>query len=77
MLVRALASSGFADTSRVGGGNPELGSWMARWNREALLTALAQYRTALEGLEQQLQAQDWSGLRTSLAEAQRLRPEFL
>lgn len=77
MLVRALASSGFADTSRVGGGNPELGSWMARWNRDALLIALAQYRTALEALEQQLQGEDWSGLRASLVEAQRLRPEFL
>lgn len=77
MLVRALASSGFADTSRVGGGNPELGSWMARWNREALLVALSRYRTAIEALEQQLQVEDWPGLRASLAEAQRLRPEFL
>jgi arogenate dehydrogenase (NADP+) len=77
MLVRALASSGFADTSRVGGGNPELGSWMARWNREALLVALSRYRTALEALEQQLQVEDWPGLRASLAEAQRLRPQFL
>jgi arogenate dehydrogenase (NADP+) len=45
-LVRALASSGFADTSRVGGGNPELGALMARCNREALLVALAVYRPA-------------------------------
>ena len=40
-LARALASSGFADTSRVGGGNPELGSMMARYNQQALLAALA------------------------------------
>lgn len=76
-LARALASSGFADTSRVGGGNPELGCWMARWNREALLVALAQYRRSLEALERQVQAEDWSALIACLAEAQRLRPEFL
>ena len=29
-LLQALASSGFADTTRIGGGNPELGSLMAR-----------------------------------------------
>ena len=76
-LARALASSGFADTSRVGGGNPELGCCMARWNREALLVALAQYRRSLEALERQVQAEDWSALGACLAEAQRLRPEFL
>jgi arogenate dehydrogenase (NADP+) len=76
-LVRALASSGFADTTRVGGGNPELGLWMARWNRQALLEGLRAYRQALEQLECQVADQDWPELQRSLAECQRLRPEFL
>ena len=76
-LARALASSGFADTSRVGGGNPELGSLMARYNREALLAALARYRTSLDGLEQQVRVGDWPGLEQRLSQAQALRPEFL
>lgn len=76
-LVRALASSGFADTTRVGGGNPELGTWMARWNREALLEGLAVYRQALEDLERQVRQQDWPELQAGLADGQRLRPEFL
>ena len=76
-LARLLASSGFADTSRVGGGNPELGSLMARYNREALLAALARYRTSLDGLEQQVRAGDWPGLEQRLSQAQALRPEFL
>jgi arogenate dehydrogenase (NADP+) len=76
-LVRALASSGFADTTRVGGGNPELGLWMARWNRQALLEGLAVYRHALSELERQVESQDWPELRTSLSDCQRLRPEFL
>ena len=76
-LVRALASSGFADTTRVGGGNPELGLWMARWNRQALLGGLRSYRQALAQLEQQVEGQDWPALQRSLADCQRLRPEFL
>lgn len=76
-LVRVLASSGFADTTRVGGGNPELGLWMARWNRQALLEGLREYRRALEGLEQLVADQDWPELQRNLADCQRLRPEFL
>ncbi len=76
-LVRALASSGFADTTRVGGGNPELGLWMARWNRQALLEGLAAYRRALSELERQVERQDWPELQRTLTDCQRLRPEFL
>ena len=76
-LVRALASSGFADTTRVGGGNPELGTLMARCNQQALLAALAAYRQQLAGLEQQLQQADWQGLRAELEGCQLLRPQFL
>ncbi len=76
-LVRALASSGFADTSRVGGGNPELGTLMARCNREALLVALVLYRQQLEALEQQVSQGDWLGLRQELDRSQELRPQFL
>ena len=76
-LARALASSGFADTTRVGGGNPDLGLWMARHNRSALLAALAEFRAALEGLETLVRAEDWPALREELVEAETLRPPFL
>jgi arogenate dehydrogenase (NADP+) len=76
-LARLLASSGFADTSRVGAGNPELGSLMAQGNREALLDALAVYRKALQRLEEHVQQSDWSALRQDLERSQKLRPEFL
>lgn len=76
-LVRLLASGGFADTSRVGGGNPELGMLMAQGNREPLLAALGQYRQALADLEQLVASESWPELLASLAEAQRLRPQFL
>ncbi|WP_216922854.1 prephenate/arogenate dehydrogenase [Synechococcus sp. CCAP 1479/9] len=76
-LVRALASSGFADTTRVGGGNPELGMLMARANREALLEALDHYQHSLAGLEAMVRQEDWSGLEQSLALSHQLRPDFL
>ncbi|MEX0589174.1 MAG: prephenate/arogenate dehydrogenase [Cyanobium sp.] len=76
-LVRRLASSGFADTTRVGGGNPELGSLMARCNRSALLAALAEYRRTLEQVEGLIQDSQWPALQQTLASCQELRPEFL
>ena len=76
-LVRALASSGFADTTRVGGGNPQLGTLMARSNRTALLQALQGYRHSLAALEQLVQQGEWSGLQGALQVAQQLRPEFV
>ena len=76
-LVRVLASSGFADTTRVGGGNPELGTLMARGNRAAVRAALARYREELAELEALVEEEDWPGLRRSLEECARLRPQFL
>ena len=76
-LVRRLASSGFADTSRIGGGNPELGTLMARCNRTAVLQALAGYRRQLEDLEALVQAEAWEPLQEALSHCQTLRPEFL
>ncbi|MCT0225400.1 prephenate/arogenate dehydrogenase [Synechococcus sp. CS-1328] len=76
-LVRTLASSGFADTTRVGGGNPELGTLMARGNREAVLQALASYRHSLDQLEQLVRREDWTELQQVLTACRDLRPQFL
>jgi len=76
-LLRQLASSGFADTTRVGGGNPELGTLMARCNREELLAAITQYEGQLQGLRRLVEASDWAGLQSSLSACAQQRPEFL
>ena len=76
-LARALASSGFADTTRVGGGNPDLGTLMARCNREALLAALAGYQEAIGTLQALVRAERWQDLAVALEQAQQLRPGFL
>ena len=76
-LAQQLASSGFRDTSRVGGGDPHLGLMMARYNQAALLKSLHQYRTELETLTQKIEQQNWSGLAEMLGQTQAARPDFL
>ncbi|MDG2989763.1 prephenate/arogenate dehydrogenase [Candidatus Synechococcus calcipolaris G9] len=75
-LAQDLASSGFRDTSRVGGGNPELGQMMAQFNQGALLGCLKTYRRSLEDLILQIEAEAWDDLRDRLAMAQRERRQF-
>jgi arogenate dehydrogenase (NADP+) len=76
-LAQNLASSGFRDTSRVGGGNPELGVMMAQFNRQALLQTLEHYRHQIEHLTHLIEAQDWANLEKVLLENQTHRPDFL
>lgn len=76
-LAQKLASSGFQDTSRVGGGNPELGVMMARYNKEELLRSLHQYRHTLEALINLIEQEDWTSLEQQLKLASLARPHFL
>jgi arogenate dehydrogenase (NADP+) len=76
-LAQALASSGFRDTSRVGGGNPELGCMMAEFNQTALLNTLYQYRSQLDQMITQIEASDWDRLTQLLQATQIARPNFL
>ena len=76
-LAKQLASSGFRDTSRVGGGNPELGVMMARYNQTALLQSLRSYRDRLDQVIQQIESENWSALEQQLQKTQQARPEFL
>ncbi|TVP68004.1 MAG: prephenate/arogenate dehydrogenase [Leptolyngbya sp. LCM1.Bin17] len=76
-LAQSLASSGFRDTSRVGGGVPELGTLMARHNRTALLKGLAAYQQQLTALETMIQQGDWDTLHQYLSQAQQTRPPYI
>ena len=75
-LAQQLASSGFRDTSRVGGGNPELGLMMARYNRLELLQSLHQYRHCLDEIISQIEQEDWNGLHSKLTTTQSKRSQF-
>ncbi|HEY9643758.1 MAG TPA: prephenate/arogenate dehydrogenase [Coleofasciculaceae cyanobacterium] len=76
-LAQKFASSGFRDTSRVGGGNPELGLMMATYNQPALLQSLHLYRQQLDQVIQQIEQNRWSDLETVLTQTHQARPQFL
>jgi arogenate dehydrogenase (NADP+) len=76
-LAQTLASSGFRDTSRVGGGNPELGVMMATYNQQALLQALYKYQSQLAQFIQAIEQSDWDKLTEKLTETQQARFPFL
>lgn len=76
-LAQNLASSGFRDTSRVGGGNPELGVMMAKYNREALLKSLEVYRHNLDELKDLIEQENWTDLAAKLEHTQAVRPNFV
>jgi len=76
-LAQHLASSGFRDTSRVGGGNPELGAMMARYNQKSLLRSLESYRQSLDQIISSIEQEDWLALEEKLHTTQLQRPQFL
>ncbi|NER82581.1 MAG: prephenate/arogenate dehydrogenase [Leptolyngbya sp. SIO1D8] len=76
-LAQRFASSGFRDTSRVGGGHPELGLMMARYNRSEVLKSLAAYRQEIDHLAQLIQSEQWEAIAAKLAENHDARPDFL
>ena len=76
-LAQSLASSGFRDTSRVGGGNPELGIMMAKYNRQELRRSLLKYRQSLDAIITQIEKENWDNLEEILQTNQQTRPKFL
>lgn len=76
-LAQNLASSGFRDTSRVGGGNPELGLMMAKYNRGELLRSLLSYRDCLDEFIGRIENEDWDGLFEDLQDTNHARPLFV
>ena len=75
-LAQSLASSGFSDSTRIGGGNPDLGVAMASSNSAAVLKALAAYRWSLEQLEDAVLRNNWQQLHRELQRTQSLWPDY-
>jgi arogenate dehydrogenase (NADP+) len=76
-LAKKLASSGFRDTSRVGGGNVELGLMMAQYNREELLISLKEYQENLTTIINNIEHKKWDKLTEILIKTQKERPNFI
>lgn len=75
-LAQQFSSSGFRDTSRVGGGNPELGVMMAKYNQTALLQSLYAYRQQIDQMIDQIEQANWTGLDQQLQQTQQGRTTF-
>lgn len=65
-LAQSLASSGFRDTSRVGGGNAELGLMMAQYNQAEMIRALRRYKQEIDSVLSQVESSDWDGISRKL-----------
>ena len=75
-LAKSIASSGFADTSRVGGGNPKLGVSMAKFNKKNLMKSLLCYRHSLDLFEKYILEENWKELEKILVSTQKERDNF-
>ncbi len=76
-LAQRLASSGFRDTSRVGGGNPDLGTAMAEFNSIALRQTLIDYRQHLDHMIHLIDQKQWAEIHLLLEQTQTARSAFL
>jgi arogenate dehydrogenase (NADP+) len=76
-LAQSLASSGFRDTSRVGGGNPELGMMMARYNKAEMVRSLRAYQAQFNQILESIDQEDWAGLEQILQQTAQQRPKFV
>ena len=76
-LAQQFASSGFGDTSRVGGGHPELGLMMAQYNRAEVLRSLHAYQREIQQLTEWIEAEQWDAIAARLTENHQARPHFI
>jgi prephenate dehydrogenase len=68
-----LTASGFRDTTRIAGGDPELWAAIFTHNRDAVLQALAPFADRLSRFQTALAASDWPAVEALLRQAKKVR----
>ncbi len=76
-LTQKLAATGFADTSRVGGGNEKLGLDLAMNNQINVLHAINNFKKRLNTMESLIKEKNWELLSKKLSEAKEIREKFI
>ena len=76
-LTQKLAATGFADTSRVGGGNEKLGLDLAMNNQINVLNAINNFKNKLNTMESLIKEKNWELLSKKLSEAKEIREKFI
>jgi len=75
-LSGKLAATGFSDTSRVGGGNPNLGKDLAESNTINILNAIKKYKKNINELEKIFEEKNWDLLEEKLKKSKEWRNHF-
>ena len=76
ILTQNIASSGFADSSRVGGGNAELGRDLAEFNNENILYGIRKLKVNLDDFERMIIEKNWEKLYDKLDKSKDIRKKF-
>ena len=76
-LTQKLAASGYADSTRVGGGNPNLGLDLAINNKKNILNAIQKFKNNFNELEALITDENWELLSQKLTQAMEIRSDFI
>ena len=76
-LTQKLAATGFADTSRVGGGNEQLGLDLAMYNQINVLNSINNFKNKLNLLDSLIKEKNWGLLSNKLADSKEIREKFI
>ena len=76
-LTQKLAATGFSDTTRVGGGNPNLGLDLAANNQENILNAIKEFKNNINEIETLIKDKNWELLSKKLTKAMEVRSNFI
>ncbi len=76
-LTQRLASTGYADTTRVGGGNPNLGLDLAINNKKNILKAIKDFKKNINEIEALIKNDRWELLSKELTTAMHIRSNFI
>ena len=76
-LTQNLAATGFSDTTRVGGGNPNLGLDLATNNQENILNAIKDFKNNINEIETLIKDKNWELLSKKLTTAIEIRSKYI
>ena len=76
-LTQKFAATGFSDTTRVGGGNPNLGLDLAANNQQNILNAIKEFKNNINEIETLIKDRNWELLSKKLTKAMEVRSNFI
>ena len=76
-LTQKFAATGFSDTTRVGGGNPNLGLDLAANNQKNILNAIKEFKNNINEIETLIKDKNWDLLSQKLTKSMEVRSNFI